>query len=67
MAKTLLLLRHGKSDWHEGETDFDRAELAEIESALHLTQTAGVLSYLYKVGDAGGFARTRQLLLHLLS
>jgi phosphohistidine phosphatase len=24
MGKTLLLLRHGKSDWHEGEADFDR-------------------------------------------
>ena len=24
MAKTLLLLRHGKSDWHEGEDDFGR-------------------------------------------
>jgi phosphohistidine phosphatase len=24
MAKTLLLLRHGKSDWREGEADFDR-------------------------------------------
>ena len=49
-----------------GETDFDRKELAEVESALQLTQTAGVLSYLYKVGDAEGFARTRELLLHML-
>jgi aminoglycoside phosphotransferase (APT) family kinase protein len=49
-----------------GETDFDRAELAEIESTLHLTQTAGVLSYFYRVGDAEGFARTRELLLHML-
>jgi phosphohistidine phosphatase len=24
MGKTLLLLRHGKSDWHEGEADFER-------------------------------------------
>lgn len=24
MGKQLLLLRHGKSDWHEGEADFDR-------------------------------------------
>jgi Ser/Thr protein kinase RdoA (MazF antagonist) len=49
-----------------GETGFDRGELAEIESALHVAQAAGVLSYLYKVGDAPGFARTRELLLHLL-
>ena len=49
-----------------GETGFDRAELAEIESALHVAQAAGVLSYLYRVGDAEGFAHTRELLLHLI-
>ena len=49
-----------------GETEFDRAELSEIESALHVTQAAGELSYLYRVGDARGFARTRGLLLHLI-
>jgi Ser/Thr protein kinase RdoA (MazF antagonist) len=49
-----------------GEVGFDRAELAEIESALHVIQAVGELSYLYGVGDARGFARTREFLLHLI-
>jgi Ser/Thr protein kinase RdoA (MazF antagonist) len=49
-----------------GAAGFDRAELAEMESALHTVQAVGELSYLYRVGDAEGFARTRGLLLHLI-
>ena len=49
-----------------GEADFERDELREIEHALHAAQAAGVLSYLYTVGDAQGFRRTRELLFQLL-
>lgn len=49
-----------------GETGFDRGELREMERALHVAMAAGEMSYLYKVGDADGYARTRERLLHLL-
>jgi aminoglycoside phosphotransferase (APT) family kinase protein len=49
-----------------GETGFDRRELSEIESALHLSEAAGELSYFYRVGDAEGFTRTREFLLYML-
>jgi aminoglycoside phosphotransferase (APT) family kinase protein len=49
-----------------GEMGFDRHELREIERALHATQAAGSLSYLYTVGDAADYRRTREILLHML-
>jgi Ser/Thr protein kinase RdoA (MazF antagonist) len=49
-----------------GAIDFDREELREIEWALHTTQAAGALSYLYTIGDAREFKRTREVLLHML-
>lgn len=49
-----------------GETGFDRGELREMERAMHATQAAGSLSYLYTIGDAAGYRRTREILLGLL-
>src|ERR1044071_3238755 len=49
-----------------GETGFDEDELREIERALHVAMAAGEMSYLYKVGDAPGYERSRALLLSLL-
>ncbi|MFL6286038.1 MAG: aminoglycoside phosphotransferase family protein [Pyrinomonadaceae bacterium] len=49
-----------------GEIGFDRNELREIEWALHATQAAGELSYLYTAGDAPGYRCARELLLRLL-
>ena len=49
-----------------GEPDFDGEELREIEWALHVAMASGEMSYLYKVGDAKGYARSRALLLSLL-
>ena len=49
-----------------GEPGFDEGELRELEWALHVAMAAGEMSYLYKVGDAHGYARTRALLLSLL-
>jgi aminoglycoside phosphotransferase (APT) family kinase protein len=49
-----------------GAVDFDHDELRDIEWALHTTQAAGELSYLYMAGDATGYRRARELLLRLL-
>jgi len=49
-----------------GEPGFDELELRELEWALHVTMAAGEMSYLYKVGDAPGYARARALLSGLL-
>jgi len=49
-----------------GEPGFDDDELREIERALHVSMAAGEMSYLYKVGDAHGYVKTRERLLHLL-
>ena len=49
-----------------GEPGFDDDELREIEHALHVSMAAGEMSYLYKVGDAPGYAKTRERLLRLL-
>ena len=49
-----------------GEPGLDYGELRELERALHVAMAAGEMSYLYKVGDAAGYARTRALLLSLL-
>lgn len=49
-----------------GAIDFDPDELRKLEWALHTTQAAGALSYLYTTGDARGFKRTREVLLQLL-
>jgi len=49
-----------------GETGFERGELREVERALHAAQAAGSLSYLYTIGDAAGYKRTREVLLDLL-
>jgi Ser/Thr protein kinase RdoA (MazF antagonist) len=49
-----------------GEPAFDAAELGELERAMHVAMAAGEMSYLYKVGDAHGYARARALLLSLL-
>ncbi len=49
-----------------GEIEFDEAELSELERAMHVAMAAGEMSYLYKVGDADGYARSRALLLKLL-
>jgi Ser/Thr protein kinase RdoA (MazF antagonist) len=49
-----------------GAVDFDPDELRDIEWALHTTQAAGELSYLYMAGDAPGYRRVRELLLRLL-
>jgi hypothetical protein len=37
-----------------------------MERALHVSMAAGEMSYLYKFGDAHGYAETRSRLLHLL-
>lgn len=49
-----------------GAVGFDTDELRDIEWALHTTQAAGELSYLYTAGDAPGYRRARELLLRLL-
>ena len=49
-----------------GEPDFDEVELREMERALHVSMAAGEMSYLYKFGDAHGYAKTRARLLYLL-
>lgn len=49
-----------------GEIEFDEAELSELEWAMHVAMAAGEMSYLYKFGDANGYARSRALLLKLL-
>ena len=49
-----------------GEPGFDADELREIERALHTAMAAGEMSYLYKAGDAPGYAKTRERLLRLL-
>ena len=49
-----------------GETGFDEFELREVERALHTAMAAGEMAYLYKYGDAPGYARSRALLLSLL-
>jgi aminoglycoside phosphotransferase (APT) family kinase protein len=49
-----------------GETGFDEDELSELERAMHVAMAAGEMSYLYKVGDAPGYARSRALLTSLL-
>ncbi|HEX8293709.1 MAG TPA: phosphotransferase, partial [Pyrinomonadaceae bacterium] len=49
-----------------GETGFGGEELREVEWALHVAMAAGEMSYLYKIGDAHGHARSRSLLLGLL-
>ena len=49
-----------------GEPEFDGAELRELERAMHTAMAAGEMSYLYKVGDAHGYARSRSLLFSLL-
>lgn len=49
-----------------GEPGFDDDELREIESALHVSMAAGEMSYFYKIGDADGYAKTREHLMRLL-
>lgn len=49
-----------------GEPGLDDGELRELEWTRHVTMAAGEMSYLYKVGDAPGYARSRALLLNLL-
>jgi Ser/Thr protein kinase RdoA (MazF antagonist) len=49
-----------------GEMGFDPEELRELERALHATQAAGELSYLYTVGDEPGYKSARECLTHLL-
>ena len=49
-----------------GETGFDEDELRELEQAMHVPMAAGEMAYLYKFGDAAGYARSRALLLSLL-
>ena len=49
-----------------GEMGFDPGELREIELALHATQAAGELSYLYTMGDEPGYRSARERLTHLL-
>lgn len=49
-----------------GAVDFDLDELRALEWALHTTQAAGALSYLYTVGDERGCRRERELLMHML-
>ena len=49
-----------------GEAGFEGHELREIEWALHVAMASGEMSYLYKVGDAPGHARSRALLMSLL-
>lgn len=49
-----------------GGAGFDEQELRELEWALHVVMAAGEMSYLYKFGDAPGYARSRALLLSLL-
>jgi Ser/Thr protein kinase RdoA (MazF antagonist) len=49
-----------------GRPEFDEAELGELEWAMHAAMAAGEMSYLYKIGDADGYARSRALLLSLL-
>jgi hypothetical protein len=49
-----------------GETGLDPEELRELERALHATQAAGELSYLYTTGDGPGYKSARVRLTHLL-
>jgi Ser/Thr protein kinase RdoA (MazF antagonist) len=49
-----------------GEPGFDDDELRGLERALHISMAAGEMSYLYKVGDAQGYAHARERLLWLL-
>jgi len=49
-----------------GEMGFDPEELRELERALHATQAAGELSYLYTTGDVPGYKSARERLMHLL-
>ena len=49
-----------------GETNLDEGELGELETAMHAAMAAGEMSYLYKLGDAHGYARSRALLMGLL-
>jgi len=49
-----------------GEPGFDEEELRELERALHVSMAAGEMSYFYKVGDAHGYAETRERLRRLL-
>jgi Ser/Thr protein kinase RdoA (MazF antagonist) len=49
-----------------GEMGFDADELREIVWALHATQAAGELSYLYTVGDVPGYKSALERLKHLL-
>jgi aminoglycoside phosphotransferase (APT) family kinase protein len=49
-----------------GEPGFEDGELRELERAMHVAMAAGEMSYLYKVGNAPGYARARALLLRLL-
>lgn len=49
-----------------GEMGFDPEELRELEHALHATQAAGELSFLYTIGDGPGYKSARERLMHLL-
>jgi len=49
-----------------GEIGFDPEELRELERALHATQAAGELSYLYTIGDGPGYKSARERLTYLL-
>jgi len=49
-----------------GEIGFDADELRELVRAMHATQAAGELSYLYTVGDAQGYRRSLARLRHML-
>jgi Ser/Thr protein kinase RdoA (MazF antagonist) len=49
-----------------GEMGFDADELREFEWAIHTTQAAGELSYLYTIGDEPGYKSARERLTHLL-
>ena len=49
-----------------GAVDFEPGELRDIEWALHATQAAGELSYLYTIGDGPGYKSARERLTRLL-
>jgi Ser/Thr protein kinase RdoA (MazF antagonist) len=49
-----------------GEMGFDPEELRELEWAIHTTQAAGELSYLYTTGDEPGYKSARARLMRLL-
>jgi aminoglycoside phosphotransferase (APT) family kinase protein len=49
-----------------GQPEFEEAEMRELEWAMHTAMAAGEMSYLYKVGDAQGYARSHSLLFSLL-